>query len=749
MANLTLSKAVRSNLLHLQNTAKMMDSTQERLATGLKVNSALDNPTNFFTAQSLNSRAADIGTLLDSMSNGIRTIEAADNGLTSITKTIESMQSTLRQARQDKSFKHTFLSMDVNRTGELSFSGGGFPADETRSIALTNAVPSSFTAGADFALTKTQGAASFDFTSAEFDNANDSLSFDLEIDGVTQTVTITKTIADASTTGNDGVIDTVGEMQVALQSAIEASGFAASAFTISEDSGTFTIASTTTGASSSASISSAAATYGGSVPDPITGGTWADYDHDTGGDLSFSVQGNNDASPITVTIDATGVTDSTAITVDEAVTQINEDLAAAGSSIRARANADGDLEFYETDTTNTTGSATITITANDDTAALGLTVDNSTNTVSTGGADTLTISGSGLDSPTDTSTTEQSVAITLGYGTQTIDLTMDGDTHTTPALAVDYINEQIAAHNATAASGDEINVTASVKDGRIVLKGPADGTGPAITVTDTVASSGDTDVVFGTSGQRTVVAPSLASGDPKTVDQLVSEINASADFKNIIRASNDSGRLRIENLSTSTMEISGLTDGKVSGGVGTTEVAGNDIRANLAAQFNELRTALDGFARDASFNGVNLLRGDQLKIVFNETGTSLIEIEAKNAKGEARPIDVSHLGIGELMSADLDLDSSIDDLLANLQGVLEEVRAQSSSLGSTLSVVQNREKFTKEMINTLETGAANLTLADTNEEAANMLALQTRQQLSQTALSLASQADQAVLRLFG
>jgi flagellin-like hook-associated protein FlgL len=62
--------------------------------------------------------------------------------------------------------------------------------------------------------------------------------------------------------------------------------------------------------------------------------------------------------------------------------------------------------------------------------------------------------------------------------------------------------------------------------------------------------------------------------------------------------------------------------------------------------------------------------------------------------------------------------------------------------------VQNRQDFTKNMVNTLQTGAANLTLADTNEEAANLLALQTRQQLSSTALSMASQADQAVLRLF-
>ena len=76
------------------------------------------------------------------------------------------------------------------------------------------------------------------------------------------------------------------------------------------------------------------------------------------------------------------------------------------------------------------------------------------------------------------------------------------------------------------------------------------------------------------------------------------------------------------------------------------------------------------------------------------------------------------------------------------------MRTQSQGFGSNLSTVQIRQDFTKAMINTLHTGADNLTLADTNEEGANLLALQTRQQLSTTALSLASQADQAVLRLF-
>ncbi len=128
-----------------------MAKTQERLATGLKVNSALDNPTNFFTAAALNSRAGDMANLLNSMSSGIKTIEAADNGLSSIVKTVETMQSTLRQARQDKSFKSQSYTIPTNPDGTLSasgtlrFSGGAFGAT-TPSIDLTEAAVGGVTA---------------------------------------------------------------------------------------------------------------------------------------------------------------------------------------------------------------------------------------------------------------------------------------------------------------------------------------------------------------------------------------------------------------------------------------------------------------------------------------------------------------------------------------------------------------------------------------------------------------------------
>lgn len=100
-SDVVLSAALRNNLLSLQNTQRLIDSTQLRLATGLKVNSALDNPQNFFTAQALNNRAGDLERLLDGISQSIRTIEEADKGITALSKLVEQAQSIVQSARDE------------------------------------------------------------------------------------------------------------------------------------------------------------------------------------------------------------------------------------------------------------------------------------------------------------------------------------------------------------------------------------------------------------------------------------------------------------------------------------------------------------------------------------------------------------------------------------------------------------------------------------------------------------------------
>src|SRR6202049_2020686 len=126
MSDIVLSAAVRQNLLSLQSTAALLSTTQNRLATGNKVNSALDNPTNFFTAQGLNNRASDINNLLDSIGNGVQVLQAANTGITSLQKLVDTAKSIANQVLQAPtgySAKASATSAALTGAGALSVAG--------------------------------------------------------------------------------------------------------------------------------------------------------------------------------------------------------------------------------------------------------------------------------------------------------------------------------------------------------------------------------------------------------------------------------------------------------------------------------------------------------------------------------------------------------------------------------------------------------------------------------------------------
>ena len=490
-SSVTLTSAVRSNLLALQDTSTLQATTQQRLATGKKVNSALDNPTNYFTAAALTARAGELTNLLDSMTNGINVIKAASNGLDSITTTLQSMQATVTQARQDASWQSASYTIDSTTIGtagakNISFYGGA----------------TSGTSGAKI---------------------------DISLNGV------------SSRNGAGGL-----------------SNGATSAIT-------------------------------------------------TAGNLTIQAADLNGGASFSVSIDTTD-------TLTSAAAKINT---AAGQTIASAGTAG--LVF--------TDNAAMTMTISSDVAANG---------------------------------TE------LGIG------------------------------GTTAVSTGAVTVGSAVH----------------------------------------------------TVDQLVTQINNNASLSGFVKASNNAGQLQITNLSTSGLSVTGANNvsGKIDGSTSVTaSVAGNSTRSNLVTQFNQLKDQLDKTAVDSSFNGINLLNGDSLKLYFNETSTSSLTIQSTNSAG----INASVLGQGAATNAEFQSNTSLDARLQSLHTALTTVASQASAFGSNLSIVQNRQTFTNNMVNTLTTGADGLTLADGNLEGANMLALQTRQQLSIQALSLASQANQAVMRLFG
>jgi flagellin-like hook-associated protein FlgL len=412
MSSIVLSASVRQNLLSLQDTAALLSTTQNRLATGNKVNSALDNPTNFFTAQGLNNRASDINNLLDSIGNGVQVLQAANTGITSLQKLVDTAKSIANQVLQAPTgytIKSSATSLAPTGAGALSTVGTA--ADLT--VAGTNSLN-----GKTFVFTPGTGAAT--------------------------TITVSSTVA----AGNVNSID----------------GF-------------------------------------------------------------------------------------------------NAALASAGLGLTASLASDG----------------SITLTSSNDNASQTLT------TGTTAVANNIAISG-----------------------------------------------------------------------------------------TDTA----------------TLVTPTGGSAGKPVAD-----------------------------------------------------AASQAIRASLVGQYNNIITQITTTSHDSSFNGINLLSGDNLKLTFDETGKSTLAITGVT-------FDAPGLGLGSLTSGTDFLDNnSANAALTKLSAASTTLRTEASALGSNLSVVQLRQDFNKSLINVLQTGASNLTLADSNEEAANSQALSTRQSIATSALALANTSQQSVLQL--
>lgn len=340
-------------------------------------------------------------------------------------------------------------------------------------------------------------------------------------------------------------------------------------------------------------------------------------------------------------------------------------------------------------------------------------------------------------------------------------------------------NRPTKAGTALATAAEAAVTSKSLKD--IALdKSVVDLAGGTATTADaaTASSAGD----LGVAVADTSLALSIVSGSTTyeasfdaanvTVRDVVNEINKSGIATAFV---DEKGQLNVKGTGSETVDFgfgsgasaaAAITDAQAGGAntnigflaadavLATSELTSSNItsavRSNLIQQYNDLRTQIDQLAKDSGFNGVNLLGGDKVSIQFNEkTGSNQSKLDIQGST-----ITSDNLGIAQATNTQLagftnfQNDADLTKATEALTGALTSLKSLSSSLGANLSVAQTRQDFTKDMADVLATGASNLVNADANEEAANLLSLQTRQQLSQTALSLSSQSDQAVLRLF-
>lgn len=570
-----LTASMRSNLLSLKNTQKMFDKTQDRLSTGYKVNSAMDNPSSYFTAQSLNSRADDLSSLLDSIGQAISTLQTADEGITSLQDFVEQAKSIANSARDT-------ANVSASTKSTIKFDKDALKSQKVVGEAIPNA------------------------------KAGDTMVIRY---GDSTKITGTTNVQE------DTLLSGIG------------------------------------------------------------------LDALKAGDASIKVDGKEYKIVTDAATENKMVTGSYA---KDSIFKVTEAANDGAKTTYKAVDADGNEITWE----KTENAASIAV---DEFAKAGAAFDR---TVTEDGKTTMTMPEFTKDGTATAATATMADAATI-YVKSTADL------------------EEFAKVLETMIGSDKFS--ASIVDGNMVF---------ATKDTTSIEITGKFKDAFGMDegAPISVDATDTAESLRQKIDKLE---GIAAEFDN-------DGRLVIKSEQGDDMVISGALAEKL--GVNGAVTNGNNERATYASQFNKVLIQINELVQDTSYKGINLLKGDDLTVVFNESRTSNLELKGVT-------FDAQGLGFTDAINEWKDTDS-IDTALDQINKATSLLRAQASEFGQNLSTVQIRQDFTENMINNLQTGADKLTLADMNEESANLLALQTRQQLATNSLSMANQAAQSVLSLF-
>ncbi len=582
-SDVVLTAALRNNLLSLQSTQNQIDITQFRLATGRKINSALDGPQAFFAAQALNNRASDLTRLLDAMGQSIQVIKAADNGITALTKLVEQADSIANGAR------------DALAQGQSEAKAVG--DEDLRGITDIAAIQGLTAAGGDqliFSVTDEDG------------NAVNLGAYSV----AALSATPTATIAIGADMSIDELVAAINDLH------LDNGGTAASgdqAFEASlDEKGQLQIRTL------------------------------------NGGDFSLRFESA-----------AAGVDDAADLTLAAALGFANiARPVSSGVVLDPNNTAFSSIADVKLDSFAMFSNATLPPQIAQASETLDNLTDDAGNTYFTGlgvGDDyTISINGGPI---------------------QTIPLAPGGAPLSIQAF-VDQINANTALNEHIEASYDD--------ETGIISLDPIGGEVVSVEIGfDGSAPADEANFGFGLTNFTTI-----AAGQP--ISETIRLASAAADL------------------------------------------------AQFEEDYNRLRDQIDLLVEDTGYRGTNLLNGDNLFTVFNEFRTSTLTTTGVTFTAEG-------LGLSE---GNFSRISSADAALTEVRDALELVRNFGLTLASDLGVIQARENFTKDIINTLKEGSDKLTVADQNEEGAKLLALQTRQQLGVTSLSLASQSQQSILRLF-
>ncbi len=620
--SISLTASMRSNLLSLQNIAGQVDLTQNRLSTGLKVNSAIDNPSSYYTAVSLNNRASDLSALLDSMAQGIQTIKAATEGLEAGAKLLEQASATATQALET-----------VNVPAKSWFE---------------------------------------------------------EQEGVAAVVSSKEELLAAIDSGRKGDIVIYGQIDMGNTGIV-----------LKEGQNLIGIG------------------YYGIADNGENKFSQLSFDVSQGSSHAIEVKEQNLLADFTLKTKLNQTTSAVyANSRDKNVVYVhhmNFVAETVDSKDRGFVLQGAAFEFSGVSKISATGNRSITNFGN---AKVHLSGDAQLTVVSSGqntwnthvvldGLSKFNIQGCGWLNATS--------GFTLN-DRSTVNIVSD-PTHTGDTLAF-YASRTYVNDSATL--NVSIKAGTAFYDNKTYLN--------SVKAQINLKASGFTYAEKeGATLFQAVAGLQLGfNGAKYQTDQAIDFVIGNAYQSYFPDEFYEIGQIALPEIDFAVSEMpeeNGKEDQETS---------------KYTGQYNEILKQYDSLIKDSSYKGINLLREQNLTVTFNENRSAQLSVQGKDASAKALG-----LGVGDWKNQ-----GDIAQSLAEIAAALSQIRQMSSELGNYYSIVTTRENFTQNLINVLTEGADKLTLADMNEESANMLALQTRQQLAVNSLSLASQASQSILKLF-
>lgn len=754
-----LSASIRSNLLLLQTTQTSLDRTQTRLSTGNKVNSALDSPTAFFAAKSLNQRASDLTSLKDGIGQAISTINAGDKGITAIQNLIDNAtaltQSALSNLGTDANSVATrkslaqqynaFLRQIDSQAQDASYQG--------KNLLIGSGLRLGVTASSQLdvnALAGISGATVTNVTKA--DTYTISVAGDGAISGDAGDIANAATDRGISNIVVNGFASTSKNTLSDVTIKLSGGTGKDKTFTVTEGDESFTTTFTQA-----------------EWTEAKDAGTVLKFSHSfgSGTNLTFDV----DFDSIEDVPDTSGV--GTSVIQKNINLQVSVENSAGEKVTRDGLQSVGNGKVSNGENSFSFGSGTARVTLDERQI-----LQASTYTAAASGA-----YGTGGAVVTGTPTLDQASSVTVdekftltanatsfNYGTGNFDsysVSLDGSGSAGVNTAVVSVGNAggVGFSSGGSANGSSVQIAFNYNELKYITTAAAAGSAE---VFSQLKSNGTTTGIASASPFSDV--GSVTGFAENTVTNLSIAVSYDDDGTTNISGSDGQGGTFTATLTAASASNGGTVSFTITGGANdganfNIDFADDAISAagaaGTAASTSNFTVAVRGAftaQRDAKFDVRGAHTGtdadlttkqlvdasdqNNLTVQLNETNTSIVNVISQNVQtnGQGLQLDQAQNNWGDRA----DIQNAIDQLnkAKNL------LRTASSNLGTNLNIIQTRQDFTLEFSNVLTEGASKLTQADQNEESANMLTLQTRQQLGTIALSLANQAQQAILRLF-